>query len=82
MTDDKEMSLFEHLEELRERLIKSAIILMATTVVSLLFSTQLIKIILVPAGDVRPVFLRPTEGVLTYFRVAPVSYTHLTLPTN
>jgi sec-independent protein translocase protein TatC len=80
MTDDKEMSLFEHLEELRERLIKSAIALMVTTFVSLLFSTQLIRIILVPAGEVRPVFLRPTEGVLTYFRVALLAGVALALP--
>jgi sec-independent protein translocase protein TatC len=80
MTDNKEMSLFEHLEELRERLIKSGLALMFTTLVSLLFSTQLIKIILVPAGDVRPVFLRPTEGVLTYFRVALLAGVALALP--
>jgi sec-independent protein translocase protein TatC len=80
MTDEKEMTLFEHLEELRERLIKSAIALLITTVFSLLFSTQLIKIILAPAGNVRPVFLRPTEGVLTYFRVALLAGVALALP--
>jgi len=80
MTDEKEMSLFEHLEELRERLIKSAVALLATTMFSLLFSTQLIRIILAPAGNVRPVFLRPTEGVLTYFRVALLAGVALALP--
>jgi sec-independent protein translocase protein TatC len=74
------MSLFEHLEELRERLIKSAFALMVTTLVSLLFSSQLIRIILVPAGGVRPVFLRPTEGVITYFRVALLAGVALALP--
>jgi len=80
MTDEKEMTLFEHLEELRERLIKSAIALLITTVFSLLFSARLIKIILAPAGNVRPVFLRPTEGVLTYFRVALLAGVALALP--
>jgi len=80
MTDDKEMTLFEHLDELRERLIKSAIALMLTTSISLLFTTQLIRIILAPAGDVRPVFLQPTEGVLTYFRVALLAGVALALP--
>lgn len=80
MADDKEMTIIEHLEELRERLIKSLIALAATTLLSLAFSSRLVKIIMVPAGDVRPVFLRPTEGVLTYFRVALLAGVALALP--
>jgi sec-independent protein translocase protein TatC len=79
-SDDNEMTIIEHLEELRERLIKSLLALTATTLFSLLFSSRLLKIIVAPAGDVRPVFLRPTEGVLTYFRVALFAGVALALP--
>lgn len=80
MTDDREMTLIEHLEELRERLIKSVIALVATTLLSLLFTSRLIKLILVPAGGVKPVFLRPTEGIITYMRVALLAGVALALP--
>ena len=80
MTDDREMTIIEHLEELRERLIKSIIALVATTLLSLLFTSRLIKLILVPAGGVKPVFLRPTEGIITYMRVALLAGVALALP--
>ena len=64
MVDNREMTIIEHLEELRERLIKSVIALAVTTLISLLYSPQLIKLMLAPAGEVAVVFLRPTEGVI------------------
>jgi len=80
MSDEREMTIIEHLEELRERLIKSMLALAVTTLISLFFSSQLIKLMLVPAGDVRPVFLRPTEGVITYMRVALLAGVALAMP--
>ena len=80
MSDEERMTIFGHLEELRARLIKVMIALIFTTLVGLLFTSQLLKIIIAPAGDVTPVFLRPTEGFVTYMRVALLTGVGLAMP--
>jgi sec-independent protein translocase protein TatC len=45
---DKELSLIQHLGELRDRLIFSAIALVATTVVSFIAATDIIRVLLIP----------------------------------
>lgn len=80
MAEDKEMTIFEHLDELRGRLIKAAIGLVITTAVSLTYTTNLLQWLIVPAGNVRPVFLRPQEGLVTYMRVALLSGVILAMP--
>ena len=78
---DKELSLIEHLDELRRRLVVSAIAVAITTAAAFAFSTQIIKILLVPAtcmfvpvfvcGEPRHLIaLSPTENFTTYFRVS------------
>src|SRR5438445_12960508 len=44
---DKELSLVQHLGELRNRLVVSAIALVATTAIAFYFGTQLIRILLI-----------------------------------
>jgi sec-independent protein translocase protein TatC len=80
MDAEKRMTVFGHLEELRARLVKVMIALVITTLVGLLFTPQLLRIIIVPAGDVKPVFLRPTEGFVTYMRVALLAGVGLAMP--
>lgn len=80
MTEERKMTVVEHLEELRERLIKSAIALMVTTLFSLLFASRFLKILIAPAGGVKPIFLRPTEGFITYMRVALLNGVALAMP--
>src|SRR5690349_7329815 len=67
---EKELSLVEHLDELRRRLIVASIALVATTAISFLFSTQIIEFLLVPSGQTKLVAFTPTENFTTYFRVA------------
>lgn len=74
------MSLLEHLEELRERLINSVVALLLTTLASLFFTSRLLKILTAPMGDLKPVFLRPTEMILTYFKVAFIMGIALAMP--
>src|SRR5438067_12677227 len=45
---DKELSLVQHLGELRSRLVVSAIALVITTAIAFLFGTQLMRILLIP----------------------------------
>jgi sec-independent protein translocase protein TatC len=80
MSEEREMTILEHLDELRSRLIKSAIALLVTTLFSFFFATRFLKLLIAPAGNVRPVFLTPTEGFITYMRVALLSGLGLAMP--
>ncbi len=79
MSRDREMTIIEHLEELRERLIKALLALAATTVLSLTFASRFLQFLIAPSG-IKPVFLRPTEMLLTHFRVALLSGVALAMP--
>lgn len=74
-----QMTIIEHLEELRARLIKCLIALAITTALSFTFTTQILRILIAPAG-IKPVFLRPTEMFVTYFKVALLAGVTLAMP--
>ena len=73
------MTILEHLEELRGRLIKALVALAVGTAVSFLFATPILRLLIAPAG-ITPVFLRPTEMFLTHFKVAMLAGVVLALP--
>jgi sec-independent protein translocase protein TatC len=67
---DKELSLVQHLREFRDRLMVACIAIAITTAISFLFTTEIIKLLLVPAGVSKLLAISPTENFTTYFRVA------------
>jgi sec-independent protein translocase protein TatC len=77
---DRELSLVQHLGELRGRLIVVAIALVATTAISFVFSTQIIELLLLPSGQTKLVAFSPTENFTTYFRVALFAGIALAMP--
>ena len=89
---DKELSLVHHLGELRDRLMVTAIALVATTAIAFYFGTQLIRILIIPIDctfiptytcHVPPttlISLSPTENFATYFRVALFAGLALAMP--
>ena len=89
---DKELSLVQHLGELRDRLVVTAIGLVATTAIAFYFGTQLIRILIIPIDctfiptytcHVPPttlISLSPTENFATYFRVALFAGLALAMP--
>jgi len=77
---DKELSLIQHLGELRGRLVFAAIALVITTAISFVFTTDLIKFLLVPSGQTKLIALSPTENFTTYFRVALFAGIALAMP--
>lgn len=77
---DKELSLGQHLKEFRDRLLVACIAVAITTAISFLFTTDIIKLLLVPAGVSKLVALSPTENFTTYFRVALFSGFALAMP--
>ncbi len=64
-----QMSIMDHLEELRNRLIKSALAVAACTILVGAFTTQIIQLLIAPYGN-ELILLGPTEGLAIYFRVA------------
>lgn len=80
MVDERRMTIFEHLEEFRDRLIKSVIALLVATLVSLIFTSRFLKILTAPMGNLQPIFLRPTEMIITYFKIALISGMALAMP--
>jgi sec-independent protein translocase protein TatC len=77
---DKELSLVQHLKEFRDRLMVASIAVVATTAISFLFATDIIKILLVPAGVDHLIALSPTENFTTYMRVALFSGIAFAMP--
>ena len=89
---DKELSLVQHLGELRTRLVVSAIALVITTALAFAFGTQLIRLLLIPVDctfiptytchqpPTTLVSFSPTENFTTYFRVALFAGIALAMP--
>ena len=85
------MSFTDHLEELRQRVLNSIYSILISIFFSLLIIKPLISFLEIPASDIQLLQLAPGEFLFVAIKVAgysgiivsiPVSYTHLTLPTN
>ncbi len=76
---DRIMPIMGHLRELRNVLLKCAIVLVITTAISLAFTTQILQFLIAPYGSILET-IDPTENVTTYFRVALVSGAVLAMP--
>ncbi len=77
---DKELSLLEHLDEFKRRLVVSSIAVAITTTIAFAFATQIIKFLLIPTGQPKLVSLSPTENFATIFHVALMSGIALAMP--
>ncbi len=74
-----EMSLLGHFDELRSRLVKSAIAVVITTFIFAIFTEQVFKILIAPYGS-KLTALEPTESIAVYFRVALTGGVALAMP--
>ncbi len=74
------MPIMVHLEELRQRLIKAALALVITTAISFLFTEQIIEILKQPIGDVRLIYLKPTDSISNFMKVSLISGVTLAMP--
>jgi sec-independent protein translocase protein TatC len=79
MSGEREMSFLEHLGELRKRLLRILLALVAGTGVALVFTPRLLKILLLPYGSQLKV-IGPTEGVANYLRIAVTAGAVLAMP--
>jgi len=74
------MTIVEHLEELRDRLIKAAIALIITTTLSFAFAKQFLQILIAPMGETPPVSASPTTTIVVFAKVALISGVALAMP--
>ena len=77
---DRELSLMEHLEELRRRMYVMAIGVAVMTAISFTFAETMIRLLLLPSGLQTCQTLAPTEGFATFMRVALFSGIALAMP--
>jgi sec-independent protein translocase protein TatC len=80
---DKELSLLEHLDELRRRLVVAAFAVAITTAISFVFAEGIIRVLMVPANlpeGTRLIALSPTENFTTFLHVALISGIALAMP--
>jgi sec-independent protein translocase protein TatC len=76
-----ELTIVEHLQELRARLTRCAIALVIGTIIGLIFSEQIFQFLLKPApAGFKPVFIEMTEMFTTYFKVAIMTGAAIAMP--
>lgn len=75
------LTIIEHLEELRKRLIVAGLALLVGTALSFAFTGRFLEILLMRAPEgTNIVFVKPTEMFVTYFKVAIVAGAALAMP--
>ncbi len=80
MSEEQRGSILQHLRELRRRLFYSAIAVVASTTLALIFYNQIFKILIRPAGDVQLIYISLSEMIGTVFKVALYTGVGLALP--
>jgi sec-independent protein translocase protein TatC len=80
MADQKPRSFWDHLNELRQRLIICLVAVAVGIAVSFIFADQIFRILLVPAGKVNLVFIDVTEMLGTYMQVSLICGIILAMP--
>jgi len=74
------MTLMEHLEELRNRLIKSVLALLVGTLVSTVFTKRILALLAAPLGEHPPQAYAPTAPMVIFFKVALLCGAALAMP--
>jgi len=77
---DRELTPLEHIQELRQRLIRALIALFIGTLAGTSLVTPAVETLISPLGEGDIIVLSPTEAPLIYFKVALYLGTVLALP--
>lgn len=79
--NDKQMTFIGHLAELRQRLIKSVIALVITTIIAFIFARYIFDFLIAPApDDISLIYTEMTGMLTTYFKVALMGGLVLAMP--
>ena len=70
--NEKNLTIVEHLTELRKRLIYSSIVLLVAVAVAYNYSETIVKHIVDIAGNINFVFIAPAELLMSYVKIAVI----------
>jgi sec-independent protein translocase protein TatC len=70
--DQGEMGLLEHLDEMRQRLIRAVIAVLIGVIAGTFVTPTVLKLLVAPLGDQVPLAISPTEAPAVFFKVAIV----------
>ncbi len=74
------MSVLDHLDELRKRLIRIIVILLLATVLCFFFVTDILYFLTLPVDGIELIYTKPAEAFVTQIRLAIITAFILTLP--
>lgn len=80
MANDMELTVWEHLGELRTRMVRAAIALFVGTAISVVFASQALEVLITPLGNQVPQTIHPTESFVVYFRIALIGGVAIAMP--
>lgn len=80
MTDQDRMPILEHLDELRQRLLRAVIALAIGVVAGTFITPRVLKLLVAPLGDQVPIAISPTEAPAVFFKVSIVIGFVLAMP--
>jgi sec-independent protein translocase protein TatC len=80
VSKDRKNTVLGHLLELRQRLFRSAIVLVITTILGFVFTKQILHFLIAPAGHINLIFTEMTEMLGTYMQVALAAGIVLAMP--
>jgi len=80
VSETVQRTLWDHLDELRQRLIICLAAVAVGIIISFLFAEQVFRILLVPAGKANLVFIDVTEMLGTYMQVSLICGVVLAMP--
>ncbi|GAB4568025.1 MAG: twin-arginine translocase subunit TatC [Anaerolineae bacterium] len=79
--DELRMTLMEHLMELRDRIIKAGLALLAGMVVSVFFTRDFLELLVAPLGNRSELqTLKPAENIIVFFKAALVLGAVIAMP--
>jgi sec-independent protein translocase protein TatC len=79
-TDYGEMTILDHLDELRQRLIKVVIAVLIGVIAGTFVTPPVLKLLVAPLGDQVPIAISPTEAPAVFFKVAIVIGLVISMP--
>jgi sec-independent protein translocase protein TatC len=78
--NDKELTILEHLAELRSSLVKAGIAVLVTSTLSMIFAERVLNLLILPLGEQIPQTIKPTESFTVYFKVALICGLGVAMP--
>ena len=75
-----EMEFFEHLDELRKRLIYIAIVIFIAAIVCYCYRNEILDFLTKPAEDLELIYITPAEAFMSQIRLALSSAVIITMP--